>query len=110
LKVLQDSDGQQKIQMKIPFNNIWMSDTSDKLETTLTVTAEIEDASTEERIWNVRKEFVLSLTEAELENRTGESYSVEIPLCLPEGSYAMTILLENSTGEEAVRRHMTFTI
>lgn len=110
LKVLQESDGQQKIQMKIPFNNIWMSNHGDKLETTLTVTAEIDDESTEERIWDVQKEFVLSLTEAELKNMIGESYSVEIPLSLPEGSYAMTILLENSTGEEVVRRHMTFEI
>lgn len=110
LKILQESDGQQKIQMKIPFNNIWMSDEGDKLETTLTVTAEIEDATTEERIWDTQKDFVLSLTEAELESMVGESYSVEIPLSLPEGSYAITILLENSTGEEVVRRHMTFKI
>ena len=110
LKILQESDGQQKIQMKIPFNNIWMSDEGDKLETTLTVTAEIEDATTEERIWDTQKDFVLSLTEMELESMVGKSYSVEIPLSLPEGSYAMTILLENSTGGEAVRRHMTFKI
>jgi GWxTD domain-containing protein len=110
LKILQESDSQHKIQMKIPFNNIWMSDEGAKLETTLTVTAEIEDASTEEKIWDTRKDFVLSLTEPELENMAGESYTVEIPLYLPEGSYAMIILLENSTGEEAVRRHMTFKI
>jgi hypothetical protein len=35
---------------------------------------------------------------------------LEIPLSLPEGQYAMTVLLENSTGEEAVRRYMTFKI
>jgi GWxTD domain-containing protein len=110
LKILEESDGQQKIQMKIPFNNIWMSDDGEKLETTLTVTAEIENSTTEERIWNTEKEFVLSLTEEELENMAGESYTVEIPLSLPEGSYAMTIVLENSTGEEAIQRHMTFKI
>ncbi len=110
LKILQESDGLQKIQMKIPFNNIWMSDEGDKLETTLTVTAEIEDATTEERIWDTQKDFVLSLTEEELENMAEESYTVEIPLSLPEGSYAMTILLKNSTGEEVVRRHMAFKI
>jgi GWxTD domain-containing protein len=110
LKILQEPDGQQKIQMKIPFNNIWMSDGGDKLETTLTVTAEIENAATEEQIWDTKKDFLLSLTEAELENMVGESYTVEIPLSLPEGSYGMTILLQNSTGEETVRRHMTFKI
>jgi GWxTD domain-containing protein len=110
LKILQEFEGQQIIQMKIPFNNIWMSDTGDKLETILTVTADIEDATTEEHIWNTQQDFVLSLSEAELENMVGESYSVEIPLNLPEGNYAMTILLKNSTGEEAVRRHMTFKI
>jgi GWxTD domain-containing protein len=110
LKILQESDGFQIIQMKIPFNNIWMSDEGDKLETTLTVTAEIEDARTEEQIWDTQKDFVLSLTESELEERVGESYTVEIPLSLPEGRYGMTILLKNSTGEEAVRRQMTFKI
>jgi len=110
LKILQESDGLQKIQMKIPFNNIWMSDEGDKLGTTLTVTVEIEDATTEERVWDTQKDFVLSLTEAELENMVGESYTAEIPLSLPEGSYAMTIMLKNSTGDEVVRRHMTFKI
>ena len=110
LKILQESTGLQKIQMKIPFNNIWMSDEGGKLETTLTVTAEIEDATTEERVWGTQKDFALSLTEAELENMVGESYTAEIPLSLPEGSYAMTILLKNSTGDEVVRRHMTFKI
>ena len=110
LKILQESNGLQKIQMKIPFNNIWMSDEGGKLETTLTVTAEIEDATTEERVWGTQKDFALSLTEAELENMVGESYTAEIPLSLPEGSYAMTILLKNSTGDEVVRRHMTFKI
>jgi len=110
LKILQESDGKQKIQMNIPFKNIWMSDEGDKLETTLSVTAEIEDATTDEQIWNTQKDFILSLTEAELEDMVGESYTVEIPLSLPEGSYGMTILLENSTGEEAIRRHMTFKI
>ncbi len=110
LKILQESDGEQKIQMKIPFNNIWMSDKGDKLETTLTVTAEIEDTTTEDKVWDTQRDFVLSLTESELETMAGEAYSLEIPLHLPDGSYALTILLENSTGEEAVRRHMTFKI
>ncbi|MGB6866885.1 MAG: hypothetical protein WBE11_14445, partial [Candidatus Aminicenantaceae bacterium] len=108
--ILQESDGLQKIQMKIPFNNIWMSGEGDKLGTTLTVTVEIEDATTEERVWDTQKDFILSLTEAELENMVGESYTAEIPLSLPEGSYAMTIMLKNSTGDEVVRRHMTFKI
>lgn len=108
--ILQESNGQQKIQMKIPFNNIWMSDVGDKLVTTLTVTAEIEDATTEEKVWGTQKDFILSFTETDLETMAGESYSIEIPLDLSEGSYAMTILLMNSTGEEAVRRHMTFKI
>jgi len=110
MKILEEAEGQQKIQMKIPYNNIWMSDGGDKLETTLTVTAEIDDAATEKRVWSTQKNFVLSLTEAELETMAGESYSLEIPLSLREGSYALTVLLENSTGEETVRRHMTFKI
>jgi GWxTD domain-containing protein len=110
MKLMQEENGQQVIQMKIPYSNIWMSDEGDKLETTLSVTIEIEDTEIEGRVWNTQKDFFLSLTEAELENMTEEAYSVDIPLSLPEGSYAMTVLLENSTGEEAVRRHMTFKI
>jgi GWxTD domain-containing protein len=110
MKILEEGEGFQMIQMKIPYNNIWMSDEGDKLETTLTVTAEIDDVATEERVWSTQQNFVLSLTEAELESMVGESYSLEIPLNLREGSYALTVLLENSTGDEAVRRHMTFKI
>ncbi len=71
---------------------------------------EIENKAVEERVWSTKKDFFLALTEAELEEMGGESYSVEIPLSFPEGQYAMTVLLENSTGEEAVRRYMTFKI
>jgi hypothetical protein len=110
MKIVQEEDGQQILQMKIPYNNIWMSDEGDKLETTLSVSVAIEDTTIEERVWNTQKNFFLSLTEAELETMAGESYSVDIPLSLPEGNYAMTVLLENSTGEEAVRRHTTFKI
>jgi hypothetical protein len=110
MKIVQEANGEQMLQMKIPYNNIWMSDGGDKLETTLSVTVEIEDTTTEESVWNTQKDFFLSLTEAELETKVGESYSVDIPLSLPEGHYAMTVLLENSTGQEAVRRYMTFKI
>jgi GWxTD domain-containing protein len=110
MKIVQDEDGQQILQMNIPYNNIWMSDEGDKLETTLSVTISIEDTKIEEKIWDTQKDFFLSLTEAELEKMVGESYSVDIPLSLPEGHYAMTVLLENSTGEEAVRRYLTFKI
>jgi GWxTD domain-containing protein len=110
MKILEEADGQQIIQMSIPYRNIWMSDEGDKLETTLSVSVEIEDRTFEGKVWNTQRDFFLSLTEAELEGMVGESYTVDIPLSLPEGKYAMTVLLENSTGEEAVRRHMTFEI
>jgi GWxTD domain-containing protein len=110
MKILEETVGEQIIQMKIPYRNIWLSDEGGKLETTLSVSVEIEDTTVEERVWSTKKDFFLSLTEAELENMVGESYSVDIPLSLPEGRYAMTVLLENSTGEAAVRRHMTFKI
>ncbi len=108
MKITEDSSGLQMIQMKIPYNNIWMSEKGSKLETTLTVTAEIEDVSTEEKVWETKQDFVLALSEDELAALAGEAYSMEIPLSLPEGDYAITVLLENSTGEETVRRYMTF--
>lgn len=110
MKIVQEEDGQQILQMNIPYNNIWMSDEGGKLETTLSVTVEIEDTTIQSKVWNTRRDFFLSLTEAELETMVGQSYAVDIPLHLSEGNYAMTVLLENSTGEEAVRRYMTFKI
>lgn len=109
MRIVEDADGQ-KIEMKIPYHNIWMNEKGIKLETTLTVTADIEDVTSGQKVWTTQKDFVLSLTEEELAGLVGESYIVKIPLSLSEGNYAMTVLLENSTSEETVRKHMTFKI
>jgi len=102
--------GLQRILIKIPYRNIWMSADGENLETTINSEIQIKNAGTQEKVWESKKEYRISIKESELEKMYDENYLIEVPIQLPEGSYTMDVILENKTDAKKIAKSMRFSI
>jgi len=97
------------LQIEVPYKNIWFTEEQNKLETTLTLSMKIFD-HTEKKIWEHQKEYLISLTEEELEEAIEQSYFIENQVAVEPGDYTLAAELENKTGKTRVRKQAKFTI
>ena len=102
--------GLQRILIKIPYRNIWMSADGENLETTINSEIQIKNAGTQEKVWESKKEYRISIKESELEKMYDENYLIEVPIQLPEGSYTMDVILENRTDAKKIAKSMRFSL
>lgn len=102
--------GRQRILIKIPYRNIWMSADGENLETTINSEIQIKNAGTQEKVWESKKGYRISIKESELEKMYDENYLIEVPIQLPEGSYTMDVILENRTDAKKIAKSMRFSL
>ncbi len=109
VKVGKDENNNALLSIEVPYKNIWLKDAEDVFETTLELSFEIFNLD-EVKIWEFRKDYLISLTEEELPEKMNESYFITIPLSLNEGKYSLLLELINKTGDEKLKKSLTFTI
>jgi len=101
-------DGGQRILMKIPYRNIWMRSDGENLETTINAEIQIKNADTEEKAWEFKKDYKISIKESDLEKMYDDEYLIEVPLQLSEGSYTIDIVLENKIDATKIAKSLKF--
>lgn len=102
------------IVIEVAYGLIWFKSADDKLETTLDVSVELKD-SANQVIWDHQDSFLVRLDETELQKKSQQSYTIEIPFSLEEGlerlrkgKNMLHIHLKNRTGGEEVKKAKEF--
>lgn len=109
LKIEKAHDEKFILFIEIPYENIWLVQKENRLETTFGVLLEVFD-SDGDRIWQFGKDFDISLTEEEAKTFVGKDYEIKIPLDLEGGSYSATIVLDNKTEERELKKEFDLNI
>lgn len=107
IEVLKEGD-RQRIRVKIPYRNIWMRADGENLETTINVEIQIKNTDTEEKAWESKKSYNLSVKESDLEKMYDDDYLIEVPMELPEGNYTIDVILENKTDATKIAKFLKF--
>lgn len=107
IEVLKEGD-RQRIQVKIPYRNIWMKAEGERLETTINVEIQITNEDTQEKVWEFKKGYDISMKESELEKMYDEDYLIDVPVKLQKGSYTMDVILENTTDAKKIAKSYKF--
>ena len=100
----------QRILLKIPYRNIWMRAEGENLGTTIKSQVKITNIDTQEKVFELNKDYNISIKESELEKMYDENYQIEIPVQLPEGKYTMDVLLENTTDAKKIKKLWKFSL
>jgi GWxTD domain-containing protein len=100
--------------IEVPYRGLWFTAKDEKLETTLTFTAELKTSSGK-IFWKKTKEFPIIADEADLQARRDESYRMELPMVLEgdlgalrQGKAVLQVSLKNSTEGEILRKDIDF--
>ena len=109
LRLEKIADDQVKVQIEIPYKNIWLVEKDDKLETTLRLSIEVFSDS-KKKVWDMNEEYLISLDQEEIKEAFGEKYEIPVEMTLPRGKYRMTISLENETDRKVVKKTIKFNL
>ncbi len=96
-----------QVQIKVPYQKMWLVEKEGKLETTLLLDLEVLSGS-KERVWDFSQEYPISLKPEEMKDTLGQSFEIKVDAELPQGNYRMNILLENKTDEKKVQKSIRF--
>ena len=101
------SEDKFKIEIRIPYKNLWLVEKDNKLETTLLLNLEVFSDS-KKKIWDFNEDYLISLTQDETMEALGKNYIILIEKKLPPGKYRMSILIENKTDGNKVKKTIKF--
>jgi GWxTD domain-containing protein len=107
IEVLIEGD-RQKVMVKIPYRNIWMRAEGENLETTISSEIQIKDDRTQEKVFESKKDYDISIKESDLKKMFDEDYLIEVSIQLPEGSYTIDVFLENRTDSKKIAKSSKF--
>jgi len=102
--------------LEILYERIWYKSEGKRLWTTLQAVLELKDAG-KNTIWQHKADYDINLDEAELEQKAGKKYTIEIPVViqdeekikgLGQGQSLLYITLINTTGHETQKKTMEF--
>lgn len=108
IQVQESAEQKRLCQIKVPYKNIWFSAEEDTFQTTLEVTLTVLD-SREQKVWEEKFTYPISLSEEELEGLGGKEYLIEIELPLQPGAHQLEAVLKNMTDENQVKRKIKLT-
>jgi GWxTD domain-containing protein len=107
IEVFKEGD-RQKVMVKIPYRNIWMRAKGENLETTISSEIQIKDDRTQEKVFESKKDYDISIKESDLKKMFDEDYLIEVSIQLPEGSYTIDVFLENKTDSKKIAKSSKF--
>jgi GWxTD domain-containing protein len=102
--------------LEVLYERIWYKSEGKRLWTTLQAVLELKDAG-KNTIWQHKADYDVNLDEAELEQKAGKKYTIEIPVViqdeekikgLGQGQSLLYITLINLTGHETQKKTMEF--
>lgn len=102
------AENQMKVQIKVPYKNIWLKEEKEKLETILMLNLEV--ISEKKKVWDYTNEYLISLEPGELPKNLGKNYVIPVEIELSPGDYKMSILLENKTDQKKARKSIKFNL
>jgi len=103
------ADNQIKVQIKIPYKNIWLVEKDEKLITTLLLNLEVF-SDLKKKVWNFKEKYSISIDESEIMETLDKNYEIPVEINLSKGNYRMNILLENKTDGRKVKKTIEFNI
>jgi GWxTD domain-containing protein len=109
LQIQESAEQKHLCQIKVPYKNIWFSAEGDKFQTTLEVALTVFD-SKEQKVWEEKTTYPISLSAEDLKSLAGKDYLIEIQLPLRPGAYQLEAVVKNMTGESRVLRKIKLTI
>jgi GWxTD domain-containing protein len=107
IKIEKDTAKEPFLSIELPYKKIWFKEEENLLETTLELSLEVLD-SNQDIFWQFQKDYFISLSEKELQEKMKKSYSIKIPLPLKKGNYSLLLEIINKTGEEKLQKSLTF--
>jgi GWxTD domain-containing protein len=102
--------------IEIPYGEIWYTSYGKKLRTTFHVALELSDEN-KAVVWKHEQDFEVALQEGELEKKSGQLFSMEIPVLIRDadtiarlapGQSKLQISLVNKTGDEMLSKTLDF--
>ncbi|MCK4646722.1 MAG: GWxTD domain-containing protein [Candidatus Aminicenantes bacterium] len=109
LNIKKVKEGEALFQVEIPYKNIWFAVKENLLQTILEVSVEVLDQA-EKKVWQHQENYVISLTEKNLEELIGKNYLIEVSANINPGNYILAVEIGNNTGGERVRKRAKFTV
>ena len=103
------ADNQIKVQIKIPYKNLWLVEKDEKLITTLLLNLEVF-SDLKKKVWNFKEKYSISIDESEIMETLDKNYEIPVEINLSKGNYRMNILLENKTDGRKVKKTIEFNI
>jgi len=103
------ADNQIKVQIKIPYKNLWLVEKDEKLITTLLLNLEVF-SDLKKKVWNFKEKYSISIDESEIMETLDKNYVIPVEINLSKGNYRMNILLENKTDGKKVKKTIEFNI
>lgn len=107
VKIEKEAEKGPFLSIELPYKKIWFKEEENLLETTLELSLEVLD-SNQDIFWQFQKDYLVSLSEKELQEKMKKSYSIKIPLPLKKGNYSLLLEIINKTGEEKLQKSLTF--
>lgn len=109
VKIEKDAAKEPFLAIELPYQKIWFKEEENLLETTLELSLEVFD-SNQDIFWQFQKDYFVSLSEKELQEKMNKSFSIKIPLPLKKGNYSLLLEIINKTGDEKLQKTLTFNI
>jgi len=110
LSLFEGNNDSKILVLKIPYQNIWLTDSDDKLETTLSLTLTATTIKGDKKVWEGTQDYKISMTEAKLEQMQDKEYEIIHPISLAAGEYQLKIELENRTDENRISKTIKFKV
>ena len=109
LKVKKAGENEVAVQVEVPYKIIWFEEKEGQLKASLKLTMDIFDSS-EKKIWELKKNYPIDLTEEELEAILVKDYTIEIRVELAPGKYTYTAEITNLADGNRSRKNGKFSV
>ena len=110
LRMEKSAGNEAVLSIEIPYKKIWFTAAEEKtIKTTLELSLELLDPN-QETVWQYQKDYLVSLTEVELQKKINEVFSIKIPIPFTKGKYSVLLGIINKTGEEEIKKTLSFEI
>jgi GWxTD domain-containing protein len=88
-------EGETRLQLKIPYKNIWFNLEGKTLKTTLDLAVELLDSSGK-IAWEHRQSYSLVLTQKDFLEIIRDNYIIDVPVKTVPGTYTLSLSLKNT--------------
>jgi len=109
LKIEKSEENGVVLSIEVPYKKIWFTAKEKILETTLELSLEVFD-SNQEKVWQFKKDYLVSLPEIELQKNINEAHFIQIPIPFKKGKHSLLLRIINKTGEEEIKKSLSFEI